>query len=483
MATGETIDPRDKELERLRAENARLRGQVDHIPKLEGRIAELERRLAEVLRKLEEAQRAQKRQAAPFSKGPPKPDPKPRGRKPGNDYGIKAHRPPPEKVDEIIPVPLPPRCACGGHVEFDQTVEQFQVEIPKKPIHRRFDIDVGHCIDCGRRVQGRHPLQTSDALGAAASQLGSDAQAMTALLKDQVGVSYGDIETIFKDFFGISLTRGGAAHVVLRVAQSVKAAYRGIMIVVRRSRVVYPDETGWKVSGLLQWMWVFVTRTATLFAIRNSRGHDVPEEILGANWSGDMTHDGWSPYDFFKKSNHQQCLGHIERRCERILQVATRGAVRFPRAVLDLTQDAFRLRDRRDAAEVSPHGLSVALGRLEARLERLLGWNLTHPANLKMANFLAKHWSELFFFLRRPGLEGTSWPADQAIRPAVANRKVFGGNRDPSGARAQEIIASIAGTCVKRAVEAFEYLSRVLRAPKDHRDRLACRLLRLPAPT
>lgn len=472
MATGGTSDPRDQELEALRAENARLRA----------RVTELERKLAEALRKLEEAQRAQKRQAAPFSKGSPKLNPKPRGRKPGEDYGIKAHRPPPEKVDEIIPVPLPPRCTCGGHVEYDQTVAQFQVEIPRKPIHRRFDIDVGHCLDCGRRVQGRHPLQTSDALGAAASQLGSDAQAMTALLKDKVGVSYGDVETIFRDFFGIPLTRGGAAQVVLRVAQSVQAAYRGILIVVRRSRILYPDETGWKVGGWLQWMWVFVARTAVLFTIRDSRGHDVPEEILGKDWSGDMIHDGWSPYDFFKKAHHQQCLGHIERRCKRILEVATRGAVRFPRAVLDLTQDAFRLRDRRDDGEVSPHGLSVAIGRLEARLERLLGWNLTCSANLKLAKHLAHHRGEFFPFLRRPSLEGTSWPADQAIRPAVANRKVFGGNRDPSGARAQEILASIVGTCLKRGVEAFEYLGRVLRAPKDHRDRLACRLLRLPAP-
>lgn len=195
-----------------------------------------------------------------------------------------------------------------------------------------------------------------------------------------------------------------------------------------------------------------------------------------------MTHDGWSPYDFFKKANHQQCLSHIERRCERILDGATRGAVRFPRAVLDLTQDAFRLRDRRDAGEVSPHGLPVAIGRLETRLERLPGWNLTNTANEKLANHLARHGGELFLFLRRPGLEGTSWPADQAIRPAVANRKVFGGNRDPSGARAQEILASIAATCVKRGVEVFEYLSRTLRAPEDHRDRLACRLLQLSAP-
>ena len=33
------------------------------------------------------------------------------------------------------------------------------------------------CAACGRRVQGRHPLQTSDALGAAAAQLAARAVA------------------------------------------------------------------------------------------------------------------------------------------------------------------------------------------------------------------------------------------------------------------------------------------------------------------
>ena len=111
MATGEMIDPRDQEIERLRAENARLRGQS---AKLEGRVAELERQLAEALRKLEEAQRAQKRQAAPFSKGPPKPDPKPRGRKPGSDYGIQAHRPPPRKSMRSSPCRCLPAARAGA---------------------------------------------------------------------------------------------------------------------------------------------------------------------------------------------------------------------------------------------------------------------------------------------------------------------------------------------------------------------------------
>src|SRR5258708_21176270 len=195
----------------LRQENAQLRRATARIPQLLARIRALEKKLAEALR-------AQRRQAAPFSKGPPKAHPRRRGRKPGPDYGTSTRRAIPEEVDEILPVTLPDACVCGGRLQYDHTAQQFKREIPRKPIRRRFDIGVGTCRSCGRRVQGRHPLQTSDAVGAAASQLGPDAQAMTALLKTKAGVSYGDIRSIFQDFFGISLSCGGAAPTLLPVA-------------------------------------------------------------------------------------------------------------------------------------------------------------------------------------------------------------------------------------------------------------------------
>jgi transposase len=444
--------------------------------------ASCRREIARLRERLSAALRAARRQAAPFSKGAPKADPQRRGRKPGRRYGVRAHRQPPAQLDEIIDVPRPERCACGGEVEGDAVVAQYQTEIPTRPIHRRFDLHFGHCARCGRRVWGRHPLQTSPAVGAAAAQLGPQAQAMVATLKDEVGVSYGDIEKIFLRGWGITLTRGGAAQIVLRVGRRLEEPYRGILLVVRRSRVIYPDETGWKVAALLWWLWVFVARTATAIVIRPSRGHDVPEAILGPHWTGTMVHDGWSPYDFFAQAQHQQCLGHIQRRCRGLLEAATRGAVRFPRAVLELTQDALALRDRREAGRISPQGLAVARGRLQSRVNRLLEWRLTHPGNRQLARHLDAHRDELLLFLKRRGIEATSWPADQAIRPAVVNRKVFGGSRDPTGAHALERIASVVATCAQRQIDVFEYVTQVLCAMPDQRARLACQLLGVPRP-
>ena len=84
---------------------------------LQRRVAELEAQVERLTRLLEQQQRAGKRQAAPFAKGSPKPNPKKPGRKPGKDYGTKAHRPPPERIDEVHEAHLPDTCPdCGGSV-------------------------------------------------------------------------------------------------------------------------------------------------------------------------------------------------------------------------------------------------------------------------------------------------------------------------------------------------------------------------------
>ena len=73
----------------------------------------------------------------------------------------------------MLDAPTADRCGCGGEIELDRIARQYQTELPAlRPIRRRFDVGVGYCQSCGRRHQGRHPQQTSDALGAAGSMLG-----------------------------------------------------------------------------------------------------------------------------------------------------------------------------------------------------------------------------------------------------------------------------------------------------------------------
>src|SRR5215217_5297972 len=109
------------------------------------RVAELEARLAALEALVEQLRRGGKRQAAPFSKGPPKPDPEPPGRKPGDGYGTRARRAVPPRVDEAYAAPLPDACpACGGRrLDPAGAAEQYQAEVPRAVVYRRFDARVG----------------------------------------------------------------------------------------------------------------------------------------------------------------------------------------------------------------------------------------------------------------------------------------------------------------------------------------------------
>jgi transposase len=438
----------EEENARLRAENERLRAEIEKLKAL-----------------LEELRRGQKRQAAPFSKGAPQAHPRKPGRKPGAAYGRRAYRRIPRQVDEVYHAPLPACCPfCRGpEILLEETAAQYQTEIPRRPIHRRFDVEIGHCACCGKRVQGRHPLQTSDALGAAASQLGPDAQALAVSLNKEAGLSHGKVRRVLQMAFGIDLSRGGSAQVMLRAAVRCASAYREILIVVRQSDSCVPDETGWRVAGLLQWLHVFVTKLATLYLIRPSRGGDVGEEALGADYRGHLTHDGWAPYNGFLYAYHGQCNAHLLRRCDHLLETATRGAVNFPRQVKALLLEALAVRDARENGSISLPQACAQAATFTDRLAALCGPK-THAGNGRLAAFLHFHLGEVFNYLRHPEIDATNWRAEQAIRPAVVNRKVWGGNRTQAGADAQGVLTSVLRTAAQQGQQALDFLSATLRA-------------------
>jgi transposase len=436
--------------------------------RLEAEVARLREQVEQLTRLLEQTLRAGKRQAAPFSKGPPKGAPKRPGRKPGQDYGAKAHRPPPppEQIDETHEAPLPDACPdCGGPVDETDIQQQYQVEIPRKPIHRQFNIHIGTCRQCQRRVQGRHELQTSDALGAAASQLGPDTQAALVELNKQAGLSQGKIVRCLQALFGIRLSRGGSIHAILRAGRRCADVYEQLTQSLPAAPWIVPDETGWRVGGERRWLHGLVSSTTTVYAIDRHRDGSVAQRCLGRDYAGVLIHDGWAPYDDFRKARHQQCLAHLLRRCRELLDQAARGAVRFPRQMLELFQQALRLRDRRQARQISAHGLAVARGSLRNHMLDALLPIKHHAANERFAKHLYNHRDQLWTFLEIPQIDATNWRAEHAMRCAVVLRKVWGGNRTEAGANAQAILMSLWRTCQQRGHDALDWLSHHLRQP------------------
>jgi transposase len=369
-------------------------------------------------------------------------------------------------VHEQHEVPLPETCPqCGDRIDETHVAAQYQEDLPPvERIVRRFAIHIGRCRGCRRRVKGRHPFQTSDALGAAAVQLGPQAIALAVSLNKHYGLSFGKIAALFRTRFGLAVTPSAIVRALDRAATKSQLTYAALCHTVRTSPVVVPDETGWKVRGLLYWLWVFATATTTVYRIRRGRGFDDAASVLGADFAGGLGRDGWAPYRQFIHAFHQTCLGHLLRRCRTLQRDHPR--VRFPARIARILHHALCVRDRRSAGTISPHGVAVARGHLFHRLLDALDDPGTIPEMQRFARHLTVEIPALFSFLVDPDLDATNWRAEQALRPAIVTRKMCGGgNRSHRGAETQQVLASILRTAHQRGLDSTAIFTTLLRAP------------------
>ena len=465
-----------RENERLRREIGQLRHEQEELYEERQRLQQERQRLQQeqerlrrenerLKRQLEQVQRAHKRQAAPFSRGRRQADPKPPGRKRGAAYGERYRKTIPEQVDEVITVPLPAHCDCGGALEVEKVESQYQQEVVRKTIWRRFDIAIGRCCRCRRRVQGRDRCQTSDALGAAAVQLGPEALALGVKMNKGLGMPHGDVAAVLRDSFGLRVHRSTICRTVERVARRGEPSWHALRDAARRSRVNAIDETGWNVEAQLRWLWVVVSEQVTFCDILPGRGFDEAAALLGADYDGWLTHDGWAVYYKFLQAGHQSCIAHLIRRVRDMAEVSTAAAARFPVAVKAILEKGLALRDRYQKQEISTHGLWTATGRLEAELDRLLSRTYQDSANRRLAKHLRRERPYLFTFLYCPGLDATNNAAERALRPLVVARKNWGGNRTAKGARAQAVLSSILGSAKQQGKNSLDVLIELLVTP------------------
>jgi transposase len=319
-------------------------------------------------------------------------------------------------MDETYEAPLPAQCPrCAGAVRHERTATQYQEELPvQPPIVRAFHVHIGQCTQCRRRVQGRHPLQTSDALGAAAVQLGPQAVAFAVLLNKRSGLAHGKVA---------------------------------------------------RVAALLEWLWAWVTTDTTASAILPGRGVAQAATVIGRDYPGVLQHDGWHSYRHFTAAAHHTCLAHLLRRCRVLLLDSPEQP--FVTDVKAILQAALTTRGRYHAGTVSAHGLAVARGPDVERLGQLLA--RTPSRRLAVRRFqqhLSVEFDAIFSFLFDPTLDATTWRAEHALRPAVVTRKrCGGGNRTRHGADSQQVLASVLRTADQRGLDATDLLVALLTAP------------------
>jgi transposase len=427
-------------------------------------LVEKDERIRELEAALEESRRAGKRQASPFSKGEPKPGPKRPGRKSGEAHGRHGHRMAPAgPADRELDAPLPACCPdCGGEVEHERDAEQWQVDLGEPQVVKtRFRVAVGYCKKCGKRVQGRHPEQTSDALGAAGSQVGPTAKAWASFLHYNLGLSWAKVSRLLTRL-GVPATAGALCQASLHQAcTDLVPVHQELVQVANSSPVLVMDETGWRINGEHAWLWEATNAVVTLYWVARGRGYEQACEVVDANYEGTIVRDGWCVYPKYEKAKHQTCLGHLLRRAKHLEEDLPHWARPVPVAAKVLLKDALAAR------ELAPEERVKAAAELAERLGALCQAGTSHEEVRKFLAHLGREAPAMFTFLADERVDATNWRAEQGIRPAVVNRKVWGGNRTDRGGRAQSVMTSVIRTAAQHGVDAIDYLAARARSP-DH---------------
>jgi transposase len=399
--------------------------------------------------------------AAPFriAEHKRKVQPKPPGRKKGH-RGEYLHAP--EQIDECIEVALEHCPQCGTRIEESESLEQTILELPPvRPHVVRLVTHRAKCPCCQKEIASSHPLQVSQASGAAGTHLGPRALAVSGTLRHGLGLSVRRTCDVLDQLFGLKLSPGGLCRALDRVARRLEVSFCQLQEQITGASVVHTDETGWWLENQRAMLWVFCHSKATLYRVVAHRDRATFHETIPPDYPGVLVSDCLSVYDQATDLQHK-CYSHHLKAISNAQQA--RGSPSpWLESVASLLKNAIVLGKERH------RGPTEALWTRRKEALKLGGRVVLSeeprpcPHEESVRARLFKQRDHLFVFLEHEGVDATNNLAERQLRPAVIRRKISCGNKTRRGARTFEVLASHAATCLQRGEDFLELLTAAAR--------------------
>ena len=383
-----------------------------------------------------------------------------RRKKPGRPNGHKGvRRPRPDQIDQYQEHRLEKCPDCGGSLQrCQQTRTRIIEDIPEliEPVVTEHTIHRDYCPTCQKQVEPKVP----DALPGAA--IGHRVLVLTAWLHYGLGVTLTQIIEVFNFHLHLKLSAGGLIHMWYRLLDILYAWYEEIQSDLLAAKVMFADETGWRVQGKTWWLWCFTSGDATFYLMDRCRGRPVLMKFFKREFQGILVSDFWGAYNAVECLAKQKCIPHLLRELLRVEKYEKTGRVwqRFAKKLRRLLRDAIRLGKH---SERSAPDYASKRRRLGERLHELLQtpWRDKHARRLLKR--LRRHADELFTFLDHEGVPHDNNAGERAIRPAVIIRKNSYANRSERGAQLQAVLMSIFRTLKQRGHNPLRTIVTALR--------------------
>jgi transposase len=433
------------------------------VTKAEARVRQLQEQLAG---KAKDSRTSSKPPSSDIVKPPQKPA---RPGRPGGQIGHAPQQRPeftPAQIDVVQRHAHASCPQCGGPVETLPTPAQViqQVELVAPPTR----VTEHQSCTCRCRACRQEFTQPIPREIAAAGTFGPRLTAWVAYLKGACHASYGTIQQLLREAYGIHIASGTLVQLCHKVSRSLTAPYDELRRQIPQQPALHIDETGHRENGRPQWTWVFRAPQFTLFHIDPTRSANVLEQVLGSEFSGTLLADYYSAYRAYladhPRADAQFCLAHLVRDAKFLETLPDEADRQFGGQLLMELKSLFRLwhapGDYQD--ETAFRAALIAQG------EQLRRVAVEQAPNTKASEALArrfrKHGDQYLRFTRVPGLEPTNNTAEQAIRQVVIDRRVTQGTRSPRGrAWCQRIWTTIA-TCRQYGRDVLSFLEQSFRA-------------------
>ena len=431
-------------------------------------VRDQQRQIAGLREENERLKRAQRRQAAPFSKEKPVKNPKKPGRKKGQGRFDRRQAPTGEP-DITVEAQAPPCCPdCGGALEQEGVEHATTTGLPEqpKPHVTAYRVAICHCRNCGKKVRGTAPGLAADQYGATAHRVGPTVMAAAHTLHYGMGIPQRKVPAVLKELTGVSITQSALTQDALRRANGeVGAQYQQLREGIRESPFVHTDDTGWRVGGKPAFLMGFETDQVAVYQIRPRHRNEEVREVIPGNYAGVMISDRGKSYDAkeFGQVEQQKCLAHILRNLSDVVEAKQGRAREFGLKGKILFREGLDLWRTR-------HCLPEAVFTEKAEeIKKQVTHHLRNRIfkdgdNQKLLNGLGKQDDEghLMRFLSAPFVEPTNNRAERMLRPAVIARKVSHCSKNQAGADAFVAFTSLAQTARKNGAISITAAFRLL---------------------
>lgn len=464
----------DLQLEQLSKEELikiilNLKGVVDAQMK---EINDLRKEINSLRSKVERADRASKRQAAPFRRD--EKELKKKKKKPGREPGHKGHyRKFTGTPDRDIDVKLT-KCPGCGHSKFldVKKTEQYVQDIVAKVVTTRLTTYSGKCSHCDQEIQTDHPLKISNGRGAAGTYIGPVARNLALNLDYKYGLSKRKITDILDNVFGLNISPGGLVHMGHKAAGILKEDFDSLVESVRSSEVIHADETSWYVGEPKHWLWTFTNKDHCLYHVINSRARQVIYDILGKNYEGVLVSDCLAIYDDVNE-DQQKCYAHHLKALNAAEELVSKHPedLQLIRAIKIMLKSAIQIKKVRNV--VSKSRYKTAIKNLENQANELIPSLQILKNDIKKAPYrryqestigvlkrLSRQKDHLFTFLHYEYVDATNNLAERRLRPAVISRKISCGNKTDKGAKTWCILTSLLQTWNQKEISFKEKLTQ-----------------------